>query len=145
MGKPMIRLSVGALIAVLGPATAFAEQYQVHAANITTNHNGETLYHALVLDNVTPKVVFCTSYLKGGKITKTICVSKTRVMDFVIPPSADLIAQSIGLRQTLPPDINLGVWYLNQKNGDVQFCYNGVNPGNPGCVKIDWKSAPESP
>ncbi|MCW2114419.1 hypothetical protein [Bradyrhizobium elkanii] len=143
----MIRACMVIVILLLGPAAAVAEQYQVLPTQILKKTSpAQIIYSALVLDNVAPKVVFCTAIFESGAIVSAGCVSKTKFAKFVIPPSADLTAAAKNLEPPVGgvfPSLDASIWYLNQKTGDVQFCNAAVNLPNPGCVAINWKQVPD--
>jgi hypothetical protein len=114
-----------------------AASYEVVPTVVETPPYLPASFFATVFDNMMAKIYDCeVSYAAGSNPFNYKC--KTR--QSTLAPSSDLTAVGQIFQNT--PHCAGGIWQINSKTGDLQFCIDQHcwTTGAPNvCIKIDWR------
>jgi hypothetical protein len=148
----MKRLLIGCVMLTLCGTIANADPYEVipfHTKSFPAVN--ATSYQAMVLDNKTGSIYLCavlwqvvTLTQPPGALTST-CGNLSKKITSTLSPSANLTTKvQIQDNPTLAENVLLvpGLWQINSKTGDLQFCLTSEFPGHNSCVKLIWRGSP---
>lgn len=128
--------------------SAEAASYEIIPTSYDHNVlNSSYTYVATIFDNVDGKVFVCsvTHTEISGKALTYNCRDQSKEFGSTLAPSADLTT-TLQASNWLGPLPSAGVWQINAKSGELQFCLalqgssDLYRPPN-GCIKLDWRSA----
>jgi hypothetical protein len=152
----MKRLLIGCGMLTFCGTIANADLYEVipfHATSIPAVNAAS--YQALVLDNKTGSIYLCAillqSHIDLGKTSDALtstCNNYSKKITSTLSPSQNLVSKvQIQENPTLAQNVLRvpGLWQINSKTGDVQFCLTSESSAPASCVKLVWRGRPHAP
>jgi hypothetical protein len=139
---------VGWLCLLALPRFAYAASYEVvPTITVPSTATNSFYYWAMVYDNTSGMTYSCTVQYHNAPANVPmlpLCYDVTKSFKSILPPSGDLVtAVQPRADQFSAPAI--GIWQINSKTGDLQFCLTregGINLPSNGCIRVTWKGTP---